>query len=268
MAYTFFPKTATEIKTTLKTGDKAKIDEIIDIFAYIKSKFPKVESPINIDPTKIGAINVSRGLQGDIDLRDIKNKAKVTKVTMKFGNGSSGNRGVANRGNLFEPMFAEAIKKWWAGETVDDARMRMTIEDIADTYKLKSLKDLQVKEVGELNNKRPLVFSPDVLISSQTPVTDNNLGPIVTDITLTSGKKDVAYLSLKLGTTVTFFNVGIRTVLTPVEIKTGVIKNSDGLKLLNMFNIKPALFCDIYNGNLKEGYKEDIWKTMTAGQKA
>jgi len=49
MAYTFFPKTATEIKQTLK-GDKAKIEDIINIFAYLKSKFPKVETPINVDP--------------------------------------------------------------------------------------------------------------------------------------------------------------------------------------------------------------------------
>ena len=33
MAYTFFPKTASEIKLTLK-GDKNKINDIINIFAY------------------------------------------------------------------------------------------------------------------------------------------------------------------------------------------------------------------------------------------
>jgi hypothetical protein len=34
-----------------------------------------------------------------------------------------------------------------------------------------------------------------------------------------------------------------------------------------MFNIDNALFCDIFNGKLKKGYKEDIWKTMSAKQK-
>ena len=34
-----------------------------------------------------------------------------------------------------------------------------------------------------------------------------------------------------------------------------------------MFNINDALFCDIYNGNLKKGYVEDVWKTMSQKQK-
>jgi hypothetical protein len=267
MAYTFFPTSAVEIKTTLKTGDKSKVDEIIAIFAYVKSKFPKVDSPINIDPAKLAGINISRSLQGDIELKDIKTKAKATKVSMKFGNGSSGGRGVANKGNAFEGIFANDIRQWWNGEPVTDEKSRKAIEDISETYKLRKWKSLDIKEVGELNNRRPLVFSPDVLISSQIPVSDNNLGPIVTDLTLTDGKKNIVYLSLKLGTTVTFFNVGIKTVLSPTEIKSGVIKNADGLKLLKMFNITPALFCDIYNGNLKKPLVEDVWKTMNSKQR-
>ena len=34
-----------------------------------------------------------------------------------------------------------------------------------------------------------------------------------------------------------------------------------------MFNINDALFCDIYNGKLKKGYVEDVWKTMSSKQK-
>ena len=41
MAYTFFPETSTEIKKTLK-GDKAKIEDIISVFAYIKQNFPNM----------------------------------------------------------------------------------------------------------------------------------------------------------------------------------------------------------------------------------
>lgn len=267
MAYTFFPTSAVEIKTTLKTGDKSKVDEIIAIFAYVKSKFPKVDSPINIDPAKL-LVNISRSLQGDIEIKDIKAKVKVTKVTMKFGNGSSGGRGVANKGNAFEGIFANDIREWWNGEPVADEKSRKAIEDISNTYKIKKWKKLLVDDTaGAKNNRRPLVFSPDVLISSQIPVSDNDLGKIVTDITLTDGKKNIVYLSLKLGTTVTFFNVGIKTVLSPTEIKSGVIKNADGLKLLKMFNITPALFCDIYNGNLKKPLVEDVWKTMDSKQR-
>ena len=266
MAYTFFPKSATEIKQTLK-GDKAKIDDIINVFAYLKSTFKKVENPINIDPKSIGKINITRGLYGTIDINKIKSAAKATKITMKFGDGSSGGRGVQNKGNAYEGQLAEALRQWWSGDKIDDANLAKAVDNIVKLHQLNKCKKFEVKEVGELNNKRPFIFTPQVLISSKIPVTDNNLGPVVTDITLIcDGKKEI-YLSLKTGGTVTFFNSGIRTVLTPTEIKNGRITNKDGLKILNMFNIKDALFCDIYNGKLKKGYVEDVWKTMSANQK-
>jgi hypothetical protein len=267
MAYTFFPKTATEIKQKLR-GDKIKIDEIINVFAFLKSKTKdKNATPINIDPAKISKINVSRSFYGNIDLAAIKKETKFKKITIKYGDGSSGGRGVGNKGNAYEGQLAEAIKQWWAGETITDSKLLAAVNSIVKLHKLDKCKDLEVKEVGELNNKRPFIYTPQVLISSKIPVHDNNLGPVVTDITLIcDGKKEI-YLSLKTGGTVTFFNSGIRTVLSPQEIKTGRIKNSDGLKILDMFNINDALFCDIYNGNLKKGYVEDVWKTMSTKQK-
>ena len=269
LAYTFFPKTATEIKQKLR-GDKVKIDEIIAVFAFLKNKFKKVATPINIDPTSptsISKINITRELQGDIDLAEIKKATKFTKITMKFGSGSSGGRGVQNKGNAYEGQLAEAIQKWWNGEKNSDVKLQTAVDELAKLHNLKKYKSLEVKMVGELNNKRPFVFTPSVLISSKIPVINNNLGPVVTDITLVCDKKKEIYLSLKTGGTVTFFNSGIRTVLSPQEIKTGRITNKDGLKILDMFNINDALFCDIFNGNLKSGYNEDIWKTMSAKQK-
>ena len=266
MAYTFFPKTATEINKTLK-GDKAKINDIISVFIYLKDKFKKEETPINIDPAVIGKINVTRNLQGDIDLAKIKREAKITKVAMKFGSGSSGGRGVQNKGNAYEGQLAAALRQWWAGEKIDDMRLVEAVDKIAKLHNLRKYKKFKVQEVGELNNRRPFIFTPQVLISSQIKVTDNNLGPIVTDLTLEVDDEKI-YLSLKTGGTVTFFNSGIRTVLTPTEIKSGRITNKDGLKILNMFNIKDGLFCDIYNGKLKKGYVENMWPHLSAKQKS
>ena len=233
-----------------------------------KSQFKTVDSPINIDPKNISKINVTRALQGEVDLSSLKRNLKLTKISIKFGSGSAGNRGVANRGNLFEPLFATAITNWWAGEPVTDLGIKTAIESIVDEYGLNKKKELSVKTVGELNNPRPIIYRGDqAIISSKMPITDDNLGPIVTDITLTYDNNKEIYLSLKLGPTTTFFNCGIKKVLSPTEIKTGKITNSDGLTMLNMFNIQPALFCDIFNGNLKSGYSEDIWKTMTSRQK-
>jgi hypothetical protein len=269
MAYTFFPKSATEIQKTLK-GDKYKISEIINLFGALKKMFPKEPTPINIDPLKISKINVTRRLSGEVDLKQLKSKTKISRITMKFGEGSSGGRGVKNQGNAFEKTFATAIEKWWSGEP-QDLKLTGAVEDVADIYKLKELKELkveiEVKTVGELNNRRPLVYSPRVLISSKIPVKDNNLGPVVSDVTLISNKKEY-YLSLKTSGTVTFFNSGIKSVFLTSEIKSGQIKNDNGVKLLNMFNIRNELFCDIYNGKLKQGYSEDVWQTMSADQKS
>jgi hypothetical protein len=266
MAYTFFPKTATEIQKTLK-GDKAKIDDIISLFAFLHKKFPKVQTPINIDPKAIAKVNVSRELQTDVNLNQLKSSAKITKITMKFGSGSSGGRGVQNKGNAYEGILAGAIEKWWNGDTVDSSLLT-TINKISKLHKLEKCPSLKVNMVGELNNKRPFTFTSEgVIIGSKIPVSNNNLGPVVTDITLECGKRKV-YLSLKTGGTVTFFNSGIKTVLSPTEIKTGKITNPDGLKILDMFNINDALFCDIFNGKLKQGYSEDVWKRMTAKQKS
>jgi len=266
MAYTFFPETASEIKNTLK-GDKMKIEEIISVFAHLKKDFPKIKTPINIDPQSISKINISRSLVGDVDLPKLKTKAKATKITMKFGDGSSGGRGVKNVGNAFEKIFAQEVRNWWNGESVD-TNAEKAIEQIDKLHKVSKCKTLEVKEVGELNNKRPFEFTPTVHIGSQIPVQNNNLGPIVTDITLECGRSKKVYLSCKTGGTVTFFNSGVKTVLTTAEIKSGLIKNPNGLKILDMFNINNALFCDIFNGKLKKGYSEDIWPTMSAKQKA
>jgi len=268
MAYTFFPTSATEIKQTLKTGNKDKVDDIINVFTYLRKQFKDYPTPINVDPKAIGKINVTRELQGDVDLADVKRKAKVKSITMKFGSGSSGGRGVQNKGNAYEGILATAIEKWWNGEDVE-ASLLETVEKIAKLHGLNKCPSLEVKKVGELNNKRPFVFTPKVKISSQIPITNNNLGPVVTDITLLCGKRQSReiYLSLKTGGTVTFFNSGVRTVLSPQEIKTGKIENDNGLKILDMFNIEPSLFCDVFNGKLKKSYSEDVWATMTSTQK-
>lgn len=265
MAYTFFPESATEIKQTLK-GDKNKIDDIVKAYVFLHGKYPKVKAPINIDPASISKINITRELQKDVNLSDVKRLAKISKITMKFGSGSSGGRGVQNKGNAYEAQLATAIEQWWNGELPDDPDLLDPIEQISNIHGLEKCSSLDVKMVGELNNKRPFVYTPQVLISSRIPVINNNLGPVVTDITLTCGRKKI-YLSLKTGGTVTFFNSGVRTVLSPQEIKTGKISNKDGLKILDMFNIDDALFCDIFNGKLKQSYSQDVWKTMSATQK-
>ena len=112
-----------------------------------------------------------------------------------------------------------------------------------------------------------------IVISAPGGGADGNIGAIVTDLTLygiyPNDKEElVAYLSLKSGGTVTFFNVGVKKVLPTDEIKKGFIENTNGLALLDIFGIKQALFCDTFNGKLAEGHKIDVWHQMSGTQQA
>lgn len=248
-AYSFFPKNEAEITSTLASWNDAKKEDLVKLFNFLKSKFPSMEQPVNADPEKPGMVNVARALQDEISIADIKKQAGITAFNIKFGNGSSGNRGVNNRGNLFEPQFAQALENWWSGEDVDP-NMLAAIEDLNKEYDISNADKFTVNVVGGENTRRPLEFGSKIILSN-TKGSGFDIGTSVTDITLNIDDKEV-YLSLKLGGTTTFFNVGIRTILTPQEIQSGKIRNANGLKLLNLFGIDPDLFCQVFNGELKK----------------
>ena len=242
MAYTFFPKQQSEIKKELSDFPEDNLKEIEPLFAILRNKS---KTPINIDPAKKSNVNISRELSDEISLADIKKKANLNKIKIKYGNGSSGNRGANNRGNLFEPQFADALLKWWAGEDVGNDAIMSSIKYLDKVYDISNSKKFKVNVVGGENTRRPLKFGSKIELTNPKGA-GFDVGESVTDITLELDKKDI-YLSLKLGGTTTFFNVGIKTILTTAEIKKGNITNSNGLKLLGLFGINPAQFCNIFN---------------------
>lgn len=257
MAYDIFPKNENELRIKTSVYPAEIKGELYLLFKYLKQKFPRIEIPINLDATKKNAVNITRALQGDITIDKIKKEAKITKLSMKFGNGSSGNRGVNNRGNNFEPQFAYDLKQWWEGNKVTDEKTLLAILDLDKTYNLRFQKNLNIEIVGGENTKRPLVYASDIKLTNPKG-NGNDVGASVTDITLTSGSNKI-YLSLKLGNTVTFFNVGVRSVLSPTDIKAYDIKG-DGKKLLDLFGIDSKLFCDVFNGKLSN--KQSVSVTL------
>ena len=242
MAYTFFPKQQSEIKKELSDFPEDNLKEIETLFAILRNKS---KTPINIDPAKKSNVNISRELSDEISLADIKKKANLNKIKIKYGNGSSGNRGANNRGNLFEPQFADALLKWWAGEDVGNDAIMSSIKYLDKVYDISNSKKFKVNVVGGENTRRPLKFGSKIELTNPKGA-GFDVGESVRDNTLELDKKDI-YLSLKLGGTTTFFNVGIKTILTTAEIKKGNITNSNGLKLLGLFGINPAQFCNIFN---------------------
>ncbi len=263
MAYTFFPESVSEIETKLKFPKPNK-EEVKRLWSVLNKKF-KVKAPINLDPGQNKIINVVRALQGTADLGQVKRDAKLNILKIKFGNGSLGGRGVQNKGNLFENQYAKAIVKYDEGDKVEPS-LEKSIADLYKTYKLSKYKKLVVKEEGAANTKRPIVFGSDIIVKADKQV-GLNIGPIVTDLTLMDGNTPKVYLSLKLGGTTTFFNAGVRTVLTPDEIKANKIKNPQGNRLLKMFGIDKNLFADVFNGKLRKGVIKNVWPTMDGNSK-
>mgnify|MGYP001295342508 CR=1 FL=1 len=249
-AYSFFPKTEDEISKKLADWPHESVADVIALFTYLSNKGN--ETPINIDIKKKKDINVARTFKAVEGIADIKRNAGLKTVRIKYGNGSSGNRGVNNRGNLFETAFAKDINAWFAEgkDAVSSNDNLKAIMHLDELYDLSSSKTLKVNVVGGVNTKRPLNFSSNIVLTN-TKGFGTDIGKSVTDITLVKDKGTKIYLSLKFETTTTFFNVGIRTKLTPKEIKEGKIQNADGLKLLKLFGIDNERFCSIFNDDVE-----------------
>lgn len=247
--YSFFPKTSDEIEKSLADFSEINRTDIVNLFNFLREKEPSIDAPINIDLKKQGIINVSRSFDGVLSLDDIRKGANLQRIKIKYGNGSSGNRGANNRGNLFEGQFADALNAWWAGEEVKDAATLEAILDLDKTYNLSESEKFIVKVEGGENTKRPIKFGNKIILDNPKG-SGYDVGKSLTDITIETDKGPI-YLSLKLGGTTTFFNVGVRTILTPTQIKDGNITNKDGLKLLDIFGIDPVKFAAIFNGEGK-----------------
>ena len=256
MAYDFFPSSEKDIDSTL-TGYKHNQtyrDNCKAVFNFLRKKYPKIDKPINID-LDVPKINVVRAIKGSLTEQQILTQSGVTQpFKVKFGDGSSGNRGAKNRGNAFEDQFTQALKDWRAGETVGIDRMILeTIEGLDKTYGIGqgSFADFSVDAVGGDNTKRPLSFIGGIKLTNTKGV-GNDIGAAVTDVTVKWKDKNnipqTLFLSLKFENTVTFFNVGVKTILTKKEIQSGSISNKDGLALLDLFKIDHKKFCDIFNG--------------------
>jgi hypothetical protein len=250
-AYSFFPKTEDEISTTLADWPHDSVADVLSLFKYLSNK--GVEAPINIDMKKQKDINIARTFKAVEDIGDIKRNAGVKTVRIKYGNGSSGNRGVNNRGNLFETSFANDLNTWYAEgkDAVKDESNLKAIMHLDELYDLSGSKTLKINVVGGENTKRPLNFTGPNIVLTNTKGVGTDIGSSVTDVTLIKEDGTKVYLSLKFESTTTFFNVGVRTKLTPKEIKEGKIQNADGLKLLNLFGIDNERFCGIFNDDVK-----------------
>lgn len=273
MAYSIFPSDFKQIDTELKPWGEKQVNEIKKVWKYLRSSLPAIEIPLNFDIDKHSKINVTRSIQDCISLKDIQKHTGFTTFGLKFGNGSSGNRGANNRGILFESQFMESLNCWRGAQLKQIDQMTLdSIDHLDKTYNLASAKDFKVLEVGAACTRRPLEFGERVTLANKFG-SGYDIGKTVTDLTVLVDNKEV-HLSLKLGPTTTFFNVGVGRILPASELESRNLVNKNGLRLLEVFDIDPNLFYDTFNKKLPVGgvkveienpRKEDIEALMQSG---
>ena len=262
MAYDFIPKSTTEIRQagvfTNTSGEYEKV------YSYLFNKFNR-NDPIALSK-KSGEkknIKISRGFQGVLTLPEVKRDLKLNDTKLSFGEGSRGGRGVANKGGLFERDLTEDLKTWWADESNYKNRFtEKVIEEMSKTYGWEKARKFDVKQEGELNQRRPLVFSGNQPYIGTA--NDPNIGEIVTDVTVIADTKKV-FLSLKATGTVTFFNAGVTKYLVADEMKKfGTIKNAQGKALLKMLGLSPTKLAAVFNsyGGKQERFQENVYNKM------
>ena len=208
--YNIFPKNEKELSSAIKDRSPEIQKDIKSLYTFLKKSH---ELPINLDAKIPNKVNVTRALQGTLDISDIKSKSNLQKLQIKFGNGSLGNRGSNNKGAKFEKDFADALDNWYLGgkEEVANDSVLKSIQEMDKIYGWKTSKSFDAVVDASANTPRPLIFNPRIQLTN-TKGKGFDVGKSVTDITVNADGKQT-YLSLKTGGTTTFFNVGVRLSL-------------------------------------------------------
>jgi hypothetical protein len=247
-AFNVFPTTEDEI-----SNPKTK-----ELFRIIKD-YPglNINDPLVLDPNSPNIAKVSRSLQRDTKFVEYLNNeldveldpllgGKWNGISIKWGEGSRGGRGVNSKGLGFEGELVADLNLFNAEGISEANKDQYKYPDlIIEISKELGLKpgNFEVIPEGAKNQSRPLGFK------SGGPVVEFSQGSAaetLTDITIKKGDTKY-YLSAKFGNTLTFFNSGVTKFLPANEIKAGKITNSDGIALLDTFGIDNETFCKVFN---------------------
>lgn len=242
--------------------DKKYRGPIIHFYNHIKKHYG-VEDALAFNPkTNAGkSCKIMRGLKGTLDVSKIKKQVGLdANFKITWGDGSRGNRGTGNRGNLFEGQLENGLNDWIEEGDYSNNQYKGFIADLINYYDLEDCQVVKVVAEGGENKKRPLKYENGNWKVGDADETNYDIGATVTDLTLTTKKKQnesVIYLSLKTSGTTTMSNLGVKKIFPKNEIQNGTILTNVGLKVLETFGIDNARFCRIFNeaysGNVRSG---------------
>jgi len=247
-AFTIFPTTEDEI-----LNEKVK-----ELYRTIKlHPSLTINDPLALDSNFPNIVKISRSLQRDAKFIEYLNNeldleldpllgGKWNGISIKWGEGSRGGRGINSKGIGFENELTsdlELLREYGISDSnKDQFKYPNLIIEISKELGLKK-GNFEVIPESQKNQSRPLGFE------SGGPVVEFSAGSAaatLTDITIDKGNTKY-YLSAKFGNTLTFFNSGITKILPASEIKSGKITNSDGIALLDTFGIDNETFCRVFN---------------------
>ena len=123
------------------------------------------------------------------------------------------------------------------------------INDFEKNY-LKGAIIEEVENTGKKNTPRPLKMVGDKLyVSVKGGPRTEDIGSSVADLIVkTKGSGNKYNLSLKYGSTVTFFNSGIQTIMTKEDFKNGNFSNDVAQALIKLFSIDVQKFIGVFTG--------------------
>lgn len=249
---------------TLDEGIKEKnaIKKIIDANP---GKFDTMSNDVRIANTAkvssdefIDAIKTAFGAEVEVDItppRTGNNKSSKfnmytfdddgNKVSIYLAGGANFNKGIK-----YELQIAQDLQNYNEGR--DEFVHADIIQEIIDTFNLKPGK-FEIVEEGGKNQKRPLKFTADGPIIGHS---GESVAATLTDLTIIAEGK-THYISLKYGSTLTFFNAGVAVNTFPAsEIEKGRVTNPSGVSILEMLGINNEIFCRVFNEYGQTDFKQ------------
>lgn len=215
-----------DMSDDFRIANKSKVSAD-DFVASIKKAFPETE--VEVTPPRTG-----KNKSGKFNLFTFKDD-NDREISIYLAGGASANKGIG-----FEGDVVNDLQNFKDGN--EEYKYPDLVKEIIEEFKL-TPDNFEIVPEGKENKRRPIVFKSD------GPIIDfsgSNIAATLTDLTI---KKDseTFYLSLKFGGTLTFFNAGVTKIFTPEEMKSGEVKNSSGVALLDMLGIDNKLFCRVFN---------------------
>ena len=155
--------------------------------------------------------------------------------------------GKVNKGISFEQNLENDLNNLKNGIT------EYNHPDFIDEFEKKYLKGgiiEGVENTGKKNTPRPLKLQNNKLyVSVRGGSRTEDIGSSVADLIVKSSNKGNNFnLSLKYGSTVTFFNSGIQTVMTAQDFKNGSFSDPIAQALLKLFSIDVEQFVGVFTG--------------------